>query len=566
MAENRKTLRAAAALLLITVLFAAVASLAACNNGGEPKTDSAGRINNLVVGTTDAVNKATRDEYNYNVLTAGITQLPLVGMTDEGEYYPVAAEYSVSDDNRVWTYTVRDGLTWHDGTAVTAYDILATLYYCERDIGVALLNDRTGADGTVQPARYESYAIGADGRSISLTLSEPNAVDIKNMMTYRLVPAAVYTTDPDRTIEDDLGVSDEQGRMGCGPFEFESFNKAAGTLTFISYDDYFGGAPNVKRITFRLFGNDDTMNMALARGDLDLIWKYSGGVSAAGADYLSKAGGVTLMPVAVKKNPAVLMFNTSREPFNDVNLRLAVRSALDYDKFRSLFASRSSVSVRAGVVPSVVQGYVETQTLTRDIAAAEKYLAAAGYTDADINSEGYHTKNGETLGFRLTYQSAKAEQQRYAELIRSNLKEIGIKVELDGCETAVFKEKTMANGTGNVPTHQACITAFTAAGMDMMGGIASIYVYGNHPMQGGAQVFDPVFEEIYYDLQTAATLDEYADAAARCQRYYAENAPVVALFMDSVVHAHSSHLSGLKADANFGLLNVMTWASVKWTE
>lgn len=541
-------------LVALCAVLALSVLLTACNNDGKKTTKAS---DTLYVGTVAVIEKATRDEYNFDVMSTNITQLPLVGINERGEYYPAAATWTVNEDGSVWTYTVREGLKWHDGTPVTADDILATLYYSERNNETVLLTPTLDANGKPME-RYKSAVVSDDKRSITLTLAQPNVRELGNMTTMRLVPAAVYGGN--KTVDDDMAVSEADSRLGCGPFEFESFNKAAGTLTFKSYDDYFGGAPNVKRITFRLFGNEDTMYRALAEGNLDTTWKYSGGLSSAAQTMLAGKENITLFSAVAKNNPAVLMFNNSKAPFNNENLRLAVRYALDYAQFRTLFASEYAAPSRAGMVPSVVYGYADTEVLERNFVKAEEYMKAAGYTAKD--GQGYWIKDDKRMSFSLTYNAENALHMRYAEMVRNNLADFGIEVKLDACEKATYQAKTTNKFGNNNPVHEAAIIGFTAAGMDMMGGLSSIYIYGGHGVQGGAQVFDKEFEGIYNDLQSASAEAQYFDAAKRCQEYYAEHAPAIALYWDSYVYARDNRVSGFVVDANFGLFSLETWASI----
>lgn len=534
-------------ILAVLCALSAAALLAACNQ------DKSGKASDtLYVGTVAVIESATRSEYNFDVMSTNITQLPLVGMNDEGEYYPVAATWSANNDSSEWTYTVRDGLEWHDGTPVTAEDILATLLYSERE-GQEIFKG--------EAPRYRSYTLSGDGRSITLTLSEPNVREPGNMTTMRLVPASVYTADADRTPDDDKRVSAEDSRMGCGPFRFGKFDKNAGTITFVRNDGFFAGAPAVREIVVRLFGNEDTMYMALARGDIDTTWKYSGGLSAAAQTMLAERDNVALFTAAAKNNPAVLMFNNSKAPFDNENIRLAVRAALDYAQIRTLFASEYAAPAREGMIPPAVYGYCPTEELVQDTELAEELLRAEGYVAKD--GEGYWIKDGKRLGFSLTYNSENAAQMRYAEAVRNSLAAFGMEVRMDGCEKATYQGKTTNKFGNNTPSHEAAIMTFTAAGTDMAGGLASIYIYGGHAVQGGAQVFDKQFENIYDDLQSASTDGEYTDAARRCQEYYAAHAPAVALYWDSYVYACDKRVSGFDIDANFGLFNLGTWASIE---
>ena len=108
----------------------------------------------------------------------------------------------------------------------------------------------------------------------------------------------------------------------------------------------------------------------------------------------------------------------------------------------------------------------------------------------------------------------------------------------------------------------AAIYGYTAAGMGMGNGLGSIYVDGNHAVQGGCQVFDEAFSSILDELKAAKTIEEYYTGAAKLQDYYAAHMPLIALYWDNMMLAYSSKLDNVTVDAVFGLNNVNNWFSI----
>ena len=130
------------------------------------------------VGTTALIEKAVQGEYAYDMLASGVSEIPLVRQDSTGSFHPLVAYYD-TDDAKTWTFTVVDGLKWSDGVDVTAEDILFTLQY-EDSAGAANLVSQTDVNGNVTEAKYESYAISEDGRSISLTLKSANVRELSS--------------------------------------------------------------------------------------------------------------------------------------------------------------------------------------------------------------------------------------------------------------------------------------------------------------------------------------------------------------------------------------------------
>lgn len=507
-------------------------------------------IDTLTVGTTAAIETAVFGEYNFDMLASGVSELPLVYQDTKGEYHPLLATYA-TEDAATWTYTIQDGMTWSDGAPVTAEDILFTLQYDQAN-GSANFEAQTGEDGKVTDAKYTGYSLSDDKMSISLTLASPNVRELSNMTSFRIMPKHVY--------EGKDTVSEAEGRITCGPYVLESFNKEAGTITF-AVNEYYPQKPNVEKIVYQLFGNEDTMYLALQQGDIDMVWAYSTGVAGTYQDVLSTDTNVSLVNVAAANAPAVLAFNNAKGMFSDENLRQAVSYALNYEEFKTYFGSAYAEIPNRGFVPSTTVGYTDTEKLTTDTAKADEYMKAAGYTEK--NADGFYVNaDGAAAAFTLTVNAAKETHVGYAEMIKTQLEAFGIQVNLDAVDKDAYNAKTSNKFSENNITMEAAIYGYTAAGMGMGNGLGSIYVDGNHAVQGGCQVFDEAFSSILDELKAAKTIEEYYTGAAKLQEYYAAHMPLIALYWDNMMLAYSSKLDNVTVDAVFGLNNVNNWFSI----
>ena len=507
-------------------------------------------IDTLTVGTTAAIETAVFGEYNFDMLASGVSELPLVYQDTKGEYHPLLATYA-TEDAATWTYTIQDGMTWSDGAPVTAEDILFTLQYDQAN-GSANFEAQTGEDGKVTEAKYTGYTLSDDKMSISLTLASPNVRELSNMTSFRVMPKHIY--------EGKDTVSEAEGRITCGPYVLESFNKEAGTITF-AVNEYYPQKPNVEKIVYQLFGNEDTMYLALQQGDIDMVWAYSTGVAGTYQDVLSTDTNVSLVNVAAANAPAVLAFNNAKGLFSDENLRQAVSYALNYEEFKTYFGSAYAEIPNRGFVPSTTVGYTDTEKLTTDTAKADEYMKAAGYTEKDADGF-YVNADGAAAAFTLTVNAAKETHVGYAEMIKTQLEAFGIQVNLDAVDKDAYNAKTSNKFSENNITMEAAIYGYTAAGMGMGNGLGSIYVDGNHAVQGGCQVFDEAFSSILDELKAAKTIEEYYTGAAKLQDYYAAHMPLIALYWDNMMLAYSSKLDNVTVDAVFGLNNVNNWFSI----
>ncbi|MEA4972516.1 MAG: ABC transporter substrate-binding protein [Candidatus Metalachnospira sp.] len=527
----------------ISLLIAAmmVFSVSACSSGAKnnvAQTSEKTPIDTFIVGTTAEITSANRSEYNFDVLSGAISQLAPVRIDEEGNFQPLLCDFT-TEDSKTWKLTVRDGMTWHDGQPVTAEDIAFTLQYLD-----------TQTDGGYASSYADIRVI--DEKTIELELPEANPRQLSELTTLRIMPKHIYDGVADYTT-----VPNEQANIGCGPYKFSRYDADAGVIEFTANEAYPDGKPTANNLIIKLYDNADTMYMALKSGDIDMVYKYSGGVDAAVIEDLQSSGNLTLMPVSNTANSAVLIFNNNTEPFNNSNIRKAVVNAIDYAKFRETFGSSYAIPSTAGFIPAGTNGYVETDELVRNVDAAKKYLEDAGCKDTD--GDGFVEYNGSKLSFPVMLRGDKPEHARYAELLKNNLAEVGIDVELDVEEVANFRDLTEKQHA-----QTAVITGLTPFGMAKNQGMASLYIWGENSM-GYGQVFDENYKALLDKADAAVTMDEYKKAAGEIQKYYAETLPSAALFWDKHVQAYNSRFDGFVVDGTFGIINVETWLNLSET-
>lgn len=494
-------------------------------------------IDNLIVGSTMKVETANRTEYNFDVFSGTISQMALVSQNEDGSFSPLMAEYETSDYT-TWTFKIIEGLTWHDGTAVTADDVNFTLEYLDKQ-----------NDGGYR-SKYKDVIV-EDDRTLKLILDAPNTRALSNLTTMRIIPKHIY-----EGIENMASATEEQATIGCGPYKFERFDANAGVIEFTAYEDYVGGKPNVEKVTVKLFDNADTMYMALKNEEIDMVYTYASGIDATAVEDLKSSDNLTVTSIKDTSNTAVVVFNNNVEPGNNVLIRKSVAKAIDYDKFIELFGSEFSVPSTAGFVPLGSIGYVETEENKRDLEEAKNLLEEAGVKDSD--GDGIVEYEGAPLEIELLVRSDKPIYARYAELLQTNLKEAGIGLTLKNVEVAEFRSISEKEHT-----NQSMITKFTAFGMGMGAGMGSAYLDGRGTSNAQGQIMDEEFVKIVDKLKGSASEKEYLDAAKECQEYYAENVPAIALYWDSYIQAYNKNLSGFVTDGTFGILNMNTWYSIE---
>ena len=176
---------------------------------------------------------------------------------------------------------------------------------------------------------------------------------------------------------------------------------------------------------------------------------------------------------------------------------------------------------------------------------------------------GYYTKDNKILELTLTYRLDKSIQYSGAELIKNQLEEFGIKVKLDGLDSASYNAKTSNKFSDNNISFELALFGYTANGMGIGAGLGTIYVDKNHSVQGGCQVDDDVFKAALTKLESARNINEYYEGAKLMQQYYQEYIPFISLYHDGISYAVSNSYFGYVVDSNFGINNVNTFLALK---
>ena len=177
----------------------------------------------------------------------------LLGLDADLEPQPLLAEDlpEVSDDGLTYTYTLREGVTFADGSALDAQDVVAT-YGAALDPG---LGSPVAADLTAL-AQVEAV----DRRTVRFHLRTPQS---------SFVVATVLGIVPSETLGGDLSAAElDRVAVGTGPYEVEAYRPGE-QLVLVARDDYWGGAPEVRRATFVFVPDDSARAARLAAGEVD---------------------------------------------------------------------------------------------------------------------------------------------------------------------------------------------------------------------------------------------------------------------------------------------------------
>ncbi|HUG36893.1 MAG TPA: ABC transporter substrate-binding protein [Candidatus Limnocylindrales bacterium] len=303
----------------------------------------------------------------------------------------LASQWTVSKNGLVWTFRLREGVRFHDGTALTSHHAVASI---ERQLFPGHPLAPAG------PAVAPSLLRGAPGVVKEIRAPDARTIQIRLQQPYAPLPTAL--AHPALSIV--LPAPDGTGRwLGTGPFSVAE--STAGRLTLDANRAYWGGAPRVARVVFVEVSEDTRALADLDERALD-VWLPAGASSRT-------AGAVSVPGWRI----GFLAMQTEKEPFSRRKARQAVAVALDPERIEA------ALGLGAAALPSFLPpglwggGAPPGRIMKADAAAARRLLGEAGLP------------RGVTTSLLMVGGAAGDEQARLGEALRAMLAPAGIAVQ-----------------------------------------------------------------------------------------------------------------------------------------
>jgi peptide/nickel transport system substrate-binding protein len=350
----------------------------------------------------------------YTLQYAGPTDLA----ADDFAVSPGLAESWDSDDGKTWTYHLREGLKWSDGTPLTAEDIAYTINRSR---------DEEWLTYTSTVANLDAEA--TDERTLVVT-SKVNDPKLPGLSVY-VVPKHIWEKIPEKEIPNYPALDG----VGSGPFTLTEWKKGQ-FWRMTANPNFWRGKPAVDEVVFRVFRNEDAMVAALKSGELDAAMN----VPAATFPELENTEGIVavqgeqggfdylvLNSYAGKPPRDESKFGKAHPALLDPRFREAIAYAIDKDTLVERVLSgigRPGTTMSPSADPKWIPELSEEDTYSFDLDRANQILDDAGYKDT--NGDGIREYEGENIVLRYAIRSESAYSKPYAEFITGWLKEIGI--------------------------------------------------------------------------------------------------------------------------------------------
>jgi peptide/nickel transport system substrate-binding protein len=450
----------------------------------------------------------------------------------------IAESWEISADGLTYVFTLREGVTYSDGTAVDAASVARNLEWQARG------DEAKGIQPSTQWPALDG--ITTDGSTVTVTLLEPYAEFLDVLSGWASVLVADATIDAPLETQQQI-----TGIIGSGPFVVES-EKYGERIDFVRREGYDWAPPSLahqgearlERIEVHAVTDDTTRLGTLRSGQADLI-RY---IQPADERPLEEDPAFQVLAAQGIGATNHWQLRVSQPALQDVRVRRALQVGIDR---ASLIAElyTENWEVARSVVTEDAFGFVDLgEELSHDPARAAALLDEAGYAERD--AEGYRVRDGERLSLVTVIDVYDSTAKPLYQLVQSQLKELGIELTLRDADYSQVSEAYAAPDVATVrsgwPYPAPWATLRSLWGTE---GSDTFYREGANP----------TLDELLAEQASATDPDERAAVLEELQRHVIENAYVLPLLKDSQIFAASSDVRDFSWSAEARPLFYTTW-------
>lgn len=348
----------------------------------------------------------------------------LVSITEDGYEGCLAESWTISEDGKIYTFKIRDGVTFSDGTVCDANAILANFNAIienkDRHTWLEMMNLLVGVSAP-------------DDHTFVIELSEayyPMLTELGCIRPFAMISPNCMI---DGSTKD--GVS---GYIGTGPYVLTDFETDQYAV-FERNENYWGEKPEIERITVKVIPDNQTRIMALESGEIDLIF----GKNMLDADAISQYVDSDKFEVALSDPTSTrhIVLNTTNEILSDTAVRQALqhatnRTAISEGIFYGL--EQPADTLYAATVPYCD---VELTPYEYSTETASSMLDEAGWI---MGSSGIREKGGKKLELDLLYNSDSVTEKTISEYLQSEYLKLGISLNIHGEEEQSYRDNMKA--------------------------------------------------------------------------------------------------------------------------
>ena len=368
---------------------------------------------------------------NYGISYWGHNFYDTLVVYEDGEYKGSLAEkWDVSEDGKEYTFTIRDGIKFSDGTPCDAAAVKKSLEAATVNLGMYI-----GSYGKLMTVIDTIEA--PDESTVVIKLTQPYYGTLNDLSTCN--PLGIVNPNG---FNDDLTYKADDFQtmtMGTGPYMYQG-DFDGSVYTFVRNPYYWGEAPEADTFKIKVIPDNDAKVLALRSGEIDAIT----GAARLSADAYTELSADSSFGTAINDEPTLtnyIGFNMSKAPFDDKNVRLAVEYAIDKDSISNDVFQGTMTPADTLFSRSKPYCDVDVTVYDYDPDKAAQLLDEAGWTDSD--GDGIRDKDGTPLEMTMLYTSDYGSIGDGMLAIASQLGKAGFKVDVSDMDMMTYYGASM---------------------------------------------------------------------------------------------------------------------------
>lgn len=423
----------------------------------------------------------------------------------------LAKEWTMSEDGKSYTFTLNEGVTFHDGEPFNAEAVIANWERGQADQTLRIYSQTKAWVNAVADSEYQ----------LTITLDQPNNTFLNKLTQVRIVsPKAIKELGKD-------GLA--KASAGTGPYIF-SERVDGGYTKMVRNENYWREGPKVDTLTFKVVPEDGARIAMLQTGEADIITPVPPiqvEKIANNSDIIvQNEKGITYRYVTLNKNYTLA---DGRKPFDDVRVRQAMNYAFDSEAFCQVVFQGYAVKPTS-IFSSSIMYYAEQTPYDKDLDKAKALMEDAGYAD----------------GFPVTiWVDNTTIEMQGAEFVKQQMAEINIDVNVEPQESTVIADRTSA--PEDQTEVQMWYVNWSSGSYEADGSMRSILHGDKYPPAGYNTAFynNAEFNKLLDDALVATDSAEIAKLYSEAQAIAWEECPWIFLANDNSISAMRSYVKGL---------------------
>jgi len=503
----------------LSLTLALLLLLTACGEKSASEPPSSGPREDIVIA--QAGEAPSMDPHNcYDSLAMRIYMHifeSLLRSDEEGRLQPALAEsYEISDDGLVYTFKLRQDVTFQNGDPFTAKDVK---YSFDRACASSFC-----AEAAAPIASTEIV----DDYTVNVTLKYPYEAQLPFFATTYL---SIINENVVNEKGDDFSI--DPGLSGTGPYQFESWKKGS-AVTLTRNENYYGTKPAIASVVYKNITEASAGAIAVESGDVD-VYLHPATVDIPNLKDSGKAA------VYEKDSYYVeyLGFNMEKAPFDKREVREAIALSFNKEDIVTVAVDNIGGSVAGSFAGPLEFGHDETLTpYPKDIEKAKALLAEAGYPD----------------GFSCTITTIDGARKKTAEAVQAALKEINIDAQVETLESGAFFDSA---AKGNV---EIFVTGMTTLAADADPIIYTCFSKDTIGVTNYSNYDNPEMDALLMASRADRDSASREETLKAVQKMIYDDIPAVPLYFRKTINIANPDLKGLIVEPN----NFLNITNLSW--